>query len=116
MFDCAQFYENESNIGEVLSKVNRSEIFIISKVWGSTIFEGKEEVKQQCYKTINNLQCTYLDLYLVHWYAKYSSSLLYIKDTPVNTFITLSQSYYNFIISKKSFTQKISLFFLGEGG
>jgi len=66
-FDCAQFYENEAEVGAALSKVDRKSLFIISKVWPSTIAKGAKAVRAQFEKTVNDLQCEYLDLYLVHW-------------------------------------------------
>ena len=66
-FDCAQFYENEAEVGAVLSKIDRKSLFIISKVWPSTIAKGAKAVRTQFEKTVKDLQCEYLDLYLVHW-------------------------------------------------
>lgn len=68
-FDCAQFYENEDIIGTALkeSGVPRSELYLISKVWTNKIFEGPQAVREQCLKSIKDLQCDYLDLYMVHW-------------------------------------------------
>eukprot|EP00930_Biecheleria_cincta_P047783 TRINITY_DN33196_c0_g1_i1.p1 TRINITY_DN33196_c0_g1~~TRINITY_DN33196_c0_g1_i1.p1 ORF type:complete len:319 (-),score=69.46 TRINITY_DN33196_c0_g1_i1:36-992(-) len=68
-FDCAQFYENEDVIGEVFKAcgVPRSELYIISKVWTNKIFEGPEAVREQCKKSIQDLGCEYLDLYMIHW-------------------------------------------------
>ncbi|CAF5169106.1 unnamed protein product, partial [Rotaria magnacalcarata] len=36
-----------------------------SKLWCS--FHKFERVRQQCLITINDLQCQYLDLFLIHW-------------------------------------------------
>merc|ERR1719453_2800955 len=47
--------------------VPREELFLISKVWGDNVYKGKEAVKEQCQKTIADLECKYLDCYLVHW-------------------------------------------------
>jgi len=68
-FDCAQFYENEVQIGAVFnaSAIERSELYIISKVWTNKIYEGPEAVRAQCLQSIKDLQCGYLDLYMVHW-------------------------------------------------
>ena len=68
MFDCAQFYENEHVVGPVLKKAaDRESLYILSKVWPTTIVQGPEAVKEQCRKTISDLQCDYLDMYMVHW-------------------------------------------------
>ncbi|CAE8628167.1 unnamed protein product [Polarella glacialis] len=68
-FDSAQFYENEDLVGRALSAsgMPRSELYIMSKVWTNKIFEGAAAVRAQCLKTIQDLGCEYLDLYMVHW-------------------------------------------------
>ena len=73
-FDCAQFYTNEHIVGDALvnatnnfTKIKRSEIYIISKVWPDKIYQGPEAVVAQLKKTVADLKCEYLDLFLVHW-------------------------------------------------
>jgi len=73
-FDCAQFYANEDLIGDAFvkltdnfQKIQRSELYIISKVWTDKIYEGPDAVAAQLKKTIRDLKCGYLDLYLIHW-------------------------------------------------
>lgn len=69
--DCAWCYGNEKGIGEGLvhqlkkGTVQRSDLFITSKLWCT--FHRPERVRQQCVVTINDLQCEYLDLFLIHW-------------------------------------------------
>ncbi|CAF3474306.1 unnamed protein product [Rotaria socialis] len=69
--DCAWLYGNEKGIGKGLSnqfkkgKIKRSDLFLTSKLWCS--FHKFERVRQQCLITINDLQCQYLDLFLIHW-------------------------------------------------
>lgn len=69
--DCAFIYANEKAIGKTLhklfqqQKVKRSDLFLTSKLWSS--FHKAERVKQQCLISIENLQCQYLDLFLIHW-------------------------------------------------
>ncbi len=69
--DCAWIYKNEKDIGKALSnefkkgKIKRSDLFLTSKLWCS--FHKFERVHQQCLITINDLQCQYLDLFLIHW-------------------------------------------------
>jgi diketogulonate reductase-like aldo/keto reductase len=65
--DCAWIYGNEKGIGKGLAKgqIKRSDIFLTSKLWCS--FHKFERVRQQCLMTINDLQCQYLDLFLIHW-------------------------------------------------
>ena len=73
-FDCAQFYANEDLVGDAFvkltnnfTKIKRSELYFISKVWPDKIYEGPEAVSAQLKKSISDLKCGYLDLYLVHW-------------------------------------------------
>jgi diketogulonate reductase-like aldo/keto reductase len=60
---------NEAWIGNALKQtgVPRENLYIISKVWNDTIFKGADAVKQQVDKAIGDLQCDYIDLFLVHW-------------------------------------------------
>ena len=67
-FDCAWIYGNEKGIGKGLVNqrlVQRSDLFLTSKLWCS--FHKFERVRQQCLITIRDLQCQYLDLFLIHW-------------------------------------------------
>eukprot|EP00434_Breviolum_minutum_P029095 symbB.v1.2.025734.t2/scaffold2517.1/size77087/3 len=68
-FDCAQFYENEEVVGQAFQAagIPRSELYITSKVWTNRIFEGPAAVREQCLKTMKDLRCEYLDLYMIHW-------------------------------------------------
>lgn len=70
-FDCAALYHNEKEIGKVLEdaikagEVRRDELFITSKLWGSSLH--KEFVVSGLEQTLKELRLDYLDLYLVHW-------------------------------------------------
>lgn len=67
--ECAEFYGNEAEVGKAIveSKIPRSELFLCSKVWTTTIEKGPAAVRAQLEKTLNDLQTDYLDLYLIHW-------------------------------------------------
>ena len=67
--DCAEFYANEKAVGEGIAKsgVPRSELYLASKVWTTTIHEGPEAVQAQLDKTLADLGTDYLDLYCIHW-------------------------------------------------
>eukprot|EP01156_Anaeramoeba_ignava_P010360 Anaeramoba_ignava/a479503_117.p1 GENE.a479503_117~~a479503_117.p1 ORF type:complete len:312 (+),score=111.73 a479503_117:100-1035(+) len=70
-FDCAGGYLNEKAIGDALQelikngKIKREEIWITSKLWN--IYHDPKDVIEICKKSIKDLQCEYLDLYLMHW-------------------------------------------------
>eukprot|EP00559_Dactyliosolen_fragilissimus_P005104 CAMPEP_0184855008 /NCGR_PEP_ID=MMETSP0580-20130426/362_1 /TAXON_ID=1118495 /ORGANISM="Dactyliosolen fragilissimus" /LENGTH=329 /DNA_ID=CAMNT_0027349415 /DNA_START=264 /DNA_END=1253 /DNA_ORIENTATION=+ len=67
--ECAEFYGNESQIGAAIIKsgVPREDLFLCSKVWTTTIEGGPEAVRAQLAKTCNDLNTSYVDLYLIHW-------------------------------------------------
>jgi diketogulonate reductase-like aldo/keto reductase len=68
-FECAQFYGNEKEVGKAIatSGIPRSDLFLCSKVWTSTIEQGPEAIRKQLEQTLSDLQTHYLDLYLIHW-------------------------------------------------
>jgi len=68
-FDCAEFYEQEKKVGEAIKScgIPREELYIISKVWTTAIYEGPEAVRKHALKSIKELGVGYLDLYLIHW-------------------------------------------------
>eukprot|EP00935_MAST-01C_sp_MAST-1C-sp1_P000499 g499.t1 len=69
LFDCAEFYANEEFVGIGLkdSRVPREELYLVSKAWCSTIYEGPAAIRAQVMKSLTDLQTSYLDLYLIHW-------------------------------------------------
>lgn len=70
-FDCAWFYGNEDEIGKAIKdkinegKVKREDLFITSKLWNN--FHAKNKVVPMLKETLQSLQMSYIDLYLVHW-------------------------------------------------
>ena len=65
--DTAAIYKNEKGVGNAVnaSKVPRNELFITTKAWNDnqrndTVMEGFE-------KSLELLQTSYVDLYLIHW-------------------------------------------------
>lgn len=67
LIDTASYYGNEIEIGNAIKKsgVDRSEIFLTTKVWCDDIsYEG---VMKSFEKSCKNLQTDYLDLLLIHW-------------------------------------------------
>jgi alcohol dehydrogenase (NADP+) len=68
--DCASVYGNEQQIGAVLRQVfspelRREDLWIVSKLWNDK--HAEDDVIPSCRKSIADLQCDYLDAYLVHW-------------------------------------------------
>mmetsp|Transcript_17860 Transcript_17860/g.30632 ORF Transcript_17860/g.30632 Transcript_17860/m.30632 type:complete len:406 (+) Transcript_17860:89-1306(+) len=68
-FDCAAGYENEAVVGNGLRPFidagHRSELFITSKLFMENF--QPERVRAACEKSIVDLGCTYLDLYVMHF-------------------------------------------------
>ena len=69
LFDCAACYGNEKEIGRVFHAafeevvVKRSDLFIMTKVWN----DMHERVEEACRKSVEDLQCSWADLYFIHW-------------------------------------------------
>lgn len=66
-FDTASFYETETYLAQAVkdSKLPREDFFFASKVWKTEM--GYDETKAAFHRTLENLNTTYLDLYLIHW-------------------------------------------------
>jgi hypothetical protein len=56
--DCAEFYANEAAVGEGIaaSGVPREQLYLASKVWTTTIYNGPEAVQAQLEKTLKDLR------------------------------------------------------------
>ncbi len=67
--DGAAIYRNEPEIGvvykDVFSTIDRSKIFITSKLWNTN--HDPAHVEEACRQTLKDLNLEYLDLYLMHW-------------------------------------------------
>lgn len=68
--DTAAVYQNEQGVGKGVkeSGLNRSDVFITSKVWNGD--QGYENTLRACETSLGKLDTDHLDLYLVHWPVK----------------------------------------------
>ncbi|GFN83434.1 alcohol dehydrogenase [NADP(+)] [Plakobranchus ocellatus] len=70
-FDTASVYRNETDIGRAFKillpkfSLQRQDIFITSKLGPAQ--QGKTNASQALLKSLQHLDCEYLDLYLIHW-------------------------------------------------
>lgn len=80
-FDTASAYGNELFVGNGIKALNveRNKLFITGKLWNED--RGFDKIINACKLTIQNLQCDYLDLYLIHWPA---SPALYENWAQIN--------------------------------
>lgn len=63
--DTASSYQNEEAIGASIAGHNRFDLFVSGKLWNT----DRDNVEAACDRTLQNLKCDYLDLYLIHWPA-----------------------------------------------
>jgi len=65
--DTARAYDNETDVGRAVndSGLPRENLFITTKLWNQ--HQGYEEAIEACEKSLNRLNCDYIDLYLIHW-------------------------------------------------
>lgn len=65
--DTAAVYGNEEAVGKGIreSGVNRSELFVTTKLWNDA--HGYEEAKVAIDESLERLGLDYVDLYLIHW-------------------------------------------------
>lgn len=65
--DTAWFYKNEKALGKALKtiNINREDLFITTKLWND--FQGYEATIKAFNDSLESLQLTYIDMYLIHW-------------------------------------------------
>lgn len=68
--DTAACYHNEEAVGEAIREcgIDRSELFITTKLWNSDVRAGK--TREALEESLKKLQLNYVDLYLIHWPAE----------------------------------------------
>lgn len=75
IIDTATFYENFDPIHSALRQFGRENFYIISKVW--PFEQTPEKLRKDFQETLEQLQTSYLDAYLLHW----PNSTIAIEDT-----------------------------------
>ena len=67
LFDTAQMYGNEAGLGEALCEndIVRENVFLVSKVHNTN--QWYEPTIESLHISLEKLQTTYLDAYLIHW-------------------------------------------------
>lgn len=65
--DTAAIYANEAGVGTAIknSSLDRSEIFLTTKVWNSE--QGYDSTLRAMESSLKKLKTDYVDLYLIHW-------------------------------------------------
>lgn len=65
--DTAVMYENETAVGNAIEKsgIDRKNLFITTKIWFSHLHHA--DVIKSCRRSLEQLECDYLDLLLIHW-------------------------------------------------
>jgi 2,5-diketo-D-gluconate reductase A len=65
--DTAAAYRNEGAVGEAIhaSGIDREQIFLTTKCWNDD--QGYERAKRACKASLERLELSHLDLYLIHW-------------------------------------------------
>jgi 2,5-diketo-D-gluconate reductase A len=65
--DTAAAYRNEGGVGEAIhaSGIPREELFVTTKCWNDD--QGYEQAKRACRASLERLELSHLDLYLIHW-------------------------------------------------
>jgi 2,5-diketo-D-gluconate reductase A len=65
--DTAAAYRNEGPVGEAIhtSGLDRDEVFVTTKCWNDD--QGYDAAKRACKASLERLELSHLDLYLIHW-------------------------------------------------
>lgn len=65
VLDTATYYNNFEAIAAAIKGVERGELYLVSKVWHDSL--TPEAIRDDITTTLQKLETSYLDLYLVHW-------------------------------------------------
>ncbi len=96
--DTAQIYGNEAEVGRAIadSGIDRSELFITTKVWNAQL--NQKEFIDSVHTSLKKLQLDYVDLLLIHWPSpengepmhEYLTELKKAKESGLTRYIGLS--------------------------
>ncbi|MCP8305341.1 MAG: aldo/keto reductase [archaeon] len=75
LIDTAEIYDTESLVAEAIKGYKRDELFIATKV--SPTHLKYDKVLKAAQRSLEKLQCSYIDLYQIHW----PTPLVSIKET-----------------------------------
>ena len=67
--DTAQVYDNEYEIGKAIARIDRSKVFITTKVWLDN-FKSEEVLLKSVRQSLTRLQVEQVDMLLMHWPVK----------------------------------------------
>jgi 2,5-diketo-D-gluconate reductase A len=67
--DTAAAYRNEAGVGQAVhaSGLPREEVYVTTKLWNSN--QGFDEAQRALRKSLDRLEMSHVDLYLIHWPA-----------------------------------------------
>jgi diketogulonate reductase-like aldo/keto reductase len=65
LIDTAEIYQTEDLVAEAIKGYKRDDLFIATKVAGNHI--RYDDVLKAAYGSLNRLQCSYIDLFQIHW-------------------------------------------------
>jgi len=65
LIDTAEIYQTEPLVGQAIRGYKRDELFIVTKIWPSHL--RYDDVLKTAQKSLKRLQCSYIDLYQIHW-------------------------------------------------
>jgi diketogulonate reductase-like aldo/keto reductase len=65
--DTAEMYGNEREVGQAIaeSELPRDDLFLVTKVWTNHLRHA--DVLEACARSLERLDSSYVDLYLIHW-------------------------------------------------
>lgn len=65
--DTAAYYKNEAEVGEGIKRcsIERSELFVASKIWYTDMCAGRQE--ETFYRSLETLGLDYIDMFFLHW-------------------------------------------------